>query len=115
MWYALYQYELESKKRTMPLVADPQHSGKFLFKKEQKFSNVGLMTLTFKPNGEVLAYNYAFFLYYDYYIQKTANGEEIVMFKNPNKPTQVTAGSTLLLYNGRRAVCYENSIALGVL
>ena len=114
MWYALYQYELESKKRTMPLVADPQHSGKFLFKKEQKFSNVGLMTLTFKPNGEVLAYNYAFFLYYDYYIQKTANGEEIVMFKNPNKPTQVTAGSTLLLYNGRRAVCYENSIVLGV-
>jgi len=114
MWYALYQYELEDKKRAMSLITDPNHAGKFLFKKEHTFSNIGSMTLTFKPNGEVLAYNYAFFLYYDYYIEKKAKGEEIVLFKNPNKPTQVATGSTLSMYDGRTAICYHDSIELGV-
>jgi hypothetical protein len=112
--YALKQYANEAKKQAITLIPDPKHSGKFLFKREQKYSNIGAMTLTFKPNGEALAYNYAFFIYYDYYIEKTANEEKIVLFKNPNKLEQVASGSTLSLYDGRRTVCYDNSLELGL-
>ncbi len=112
--YALKQYANEDKKQAITLIPDPKHSGKFLFKREQEYSNIGAMTLTFKPNGEALAYNYAFFIYYDYYIEKTANEEKIVLFKNPNKLEQVASGSTLSLYDGRRTACYDNSLELGL-
>ena len=114
MWYALHQYDLVDKKRAIPLILDPKHSDRFLFKKEQKFSNIGSMTLTFKPNGEVLAYNYAFFSHYDYYIEKSEKGEQIVMFQNLNKATQIATDAILSLYDGRETVCYNDSIELGL-
>ena len=114
VWYALKQYANEDKKRAIKLIPDPEHTGKFLFEKEREYSNIGSMTLTFQPNGEALAYNYYMFIHYDYYVEKTKDGEHIVLFKNPNKVAQTASGSTLNLYDGRRTACYDNSIELGL-
>ena len=114
VWYALEQYADEDKKRAIKLISDPAHAGKFLFKKERKYSNIGAMTLTLQPNGEALAYNYAFFIHYDYYIEKTEDGEQIVLFSNPNKVEQTVSASTLALYDGRRTACYEDNLELGL-
>jgi hypothetical protein len=114
VWYALKQYAIEDKKRNIKLIPDPAHTGKFLFEKERKYSNVGSMTLTFQANGEAFAYNYYMIIYYDYYIEKTKDGEQIVMFKNPDKLIETASGSTLNLYDGRRTACYNNSIELGL-